>query len=87
MNGKTTYPKAKLAEIKRNSAKAISTDVLIDIKMDTHAYEMSLGHATSAAKYEVNMMTTRQIYSFLRDNGFTFDSARACWQAVELATN
>ena len=77
----TTYPKAKLAEIKKRGAVHIATDLLIDMKMSTDAYEMSLIRATSAAKSKVNTFDTRQLYQFLKDSGYTFNTARAIWQA------
>lgn len=83
MDGKqrTTFPKAKLAEIKKRGGIWLAKDIKTSLKLDTDAYEMSLTRAESAAAYEVSQMTTRQLYSFLKDNGYFFDNRAAFWRA------
>ncbi len=74
----TTYPKAKLAEIKKRGGKWIAQRVFTDLYHDTmHTY------AEIDAECKVGEMTTREIYRFLNDCGYTFNPARAIWQAVE----
>lgn len=83
MMNKTTYPKAKLAEIKKRGATWLAKDIKTSLKIDTAAYEMTVARAERAAAYEVSIMTTRQLYQFLKDNGYMFDSKCAAWRAAE----
>lgn len=84
-NGQTTtYPKAKLAEIKRRGGFSIAVDVMTDIKMNDPQYEAMPLTATRVAVSQIASMTTRQLYQFLKDNGYTFNATRAIWQAAEI---
>ena len=79
-NGQTTtYPKAKLASIKKLGAVYIARSILTDLYYDTE-HE----HPIFDAEIKVGTFTTRQLYQFLRDNGYTFNVARAIWQAAEV---
>lgn len=82
----TTYPKAKLAEIKRSGGKWLAKDLKTDINWSSGKY-MKLLHAKYFAAVDVNAMTTRQITQFLKDNGYTFDATRARWQHESEATS
>lgn len=84
MNNKTTYPKAKLAEIKKRGGLWLAKDIKVSCKLDANAYEMTVARAERAADYEVSVMTTRQLYAFLKDNGYTFDIRRAAWIASQV---
>lgn len=83
-NGQTTtYPKAKLAEIKKRGGKQLAVDILSDIKWDSGTM-VSRNQAKSAAKYTVAFWKTRALYQFLKDNNYFFNVARAIWQAAEI---
>ena len=83
-NGQTTtYPKAKLAEIKRRGATFIAFDLLRDMTWRTGEY-FSRVSANRVADRKLDGFNTRQLYQFLRDNGYTFNAARAIWQAAEV---
>lgn len=80
-----TYPKARLAAIKKHGGIYIAEDILYLIKIETDAYEMSLNRARASAIYQVSIMTTRQLYVFLKNNGYTFDSKYAVWRFADKA--
>lgn len=84
MDGKqtTTFPKAKLAEIKKRGGLEIAKDLMTDILCRSDNFE-SKHLAALTAIYRINNMGTRRLYSFLKDNGYTFDTERARWFAPE----
>lgn len=76
----TTYPKAKLAEIKKRGGSWLAVDLLTEIKKNSAQYEAMPLTAARVAQSQVINMGTRKLYAFLADNGYTFNAARACWQ-------
>lgn len=82
MNNKTTYPKARLAAIKKRGGTAIAIDLMTDTKTNSAQYETMPLTAHRVAVSQVIAMTTRQLYAFLKANGFTFDVAIAMWKAA-----
>lgn len=79
----TTYPKAKLAAIKKRGGFFIAHDLLTEIKWQGGTF---IKHTSAglAAWIQIDNMTTRQLYQFLKDNGYSFNPARAIWQAAEV---
>jgi hypothetical protein len=86
MMNETTYPKAKLAEIKKRGAAAIASDLLKDMKIRSGDYEDMPLLASRLASSQVLSMKTRALYSFLKDNGYEFDAARARWISTAPST-
>ncbi len=76
MTTRTTYPKAKLAAIKKRGGTYLATSILTDLYSDTEHM-----HPALDAEAEVNSMTTRQMYAMLKDCGFTFNTGNATWTA------
>jgi len=88
MNGKqtTTYPKAKLAQLKMNKGEFIAYSLMSEITWQGGEY-VTYQIAVKAAYSKIDNMTNRQLYAFLEDNGYTFNVGDARWYAAETATN
>lgn len=82
MNATTTFPKAKLAEIKKREGAWIAKDIMTEINWSSGLYP-SRDYARFFAAEKVEAMTTRQVTMMLKDCGYSFNPARAIWQAAQ----
>ena len=81
MLNKTTYPKAKLAAIKKRGGEYIAFDLFTNMYLDVGR---SYTHAKESAEWSVNQFTTRQLYVYLRNNGYTFNVGDARWYTEDV---
>ncbi len=86
MKNLTTYPKAKLAEIKKRGGFWLAKDIMTEINFSSGLY-YSRDRAGYFASLKIEAMTARQVTQFLKDNGYKFNSACANWQAPEVPDN
>lgn len=84
--GTMKYTKKQTAEYKKRGGIWLAKDILTDINWNSGKYMKPL-HAKFFAAIDVNAMTTRQVYAFLKKNGCTFDATRAAWNAESEATS
>lgn len=73
-----TYTKRQLAEMKRKGGIWLAKEIKSDVNWNGGKYTKLL-HARYRAAVDVNTMTVRQVYDFLKKNGYTFDAAHALW--------